>query len=161
MAIFRDRKFKKYFEESLTVDEKKLIIESLKDASTAADLDPVIVFDFIGPSIDALLVHLGTLGLGVLPAFLGGVMPANRADLEASIIHHIRGGRGILTGRIVSGLTAGDAYLIGTNIGVFYTATLRPLVAAAAGVPNLLEVRHLVSQNRQPPNDIRMTTSLH
>ena len=47
-------------------------------------LEWLIVVDINGNALDRLYTYLGTVAIGALPAFLGGVMPANRAALACN-----------------------------------------------------------------------------
>lgn len=154
----RDNAFMVYWQTSTTLGEQRLIMEFLSGEDTVVDTDPVIVFDFLGPSMDALFAYLRELT--ALPEFLGGSMPTDHAALETSIMNTIQAGRGILAGRILLGLTCADAFFVAGQAGVFWAGTLRPLLVMAGGTSrSLFEMRHLVSRNRQPPNDIQMTVA--
>ena len=71
-------------------------------------------------------------------------------------------GRGVVNGRIISGLTAGEAGLVLVDAALFRHVTLSVVLGAAnANIGSLYDIKHLVSRNRQPPNDIHMSVHYH
>ena len=149
------------FYDTLTEVERSLIVDALSCEECREDTDPVIVVDIDGNALDRLYTYLGTVAVGGLPAFLGGVMPANRAALETAIVQQISQGRGVVTGRIITGLTAGVAGLVLVDAALFRHVTLSVVLGAAnANIGSLYNIKHLVSSNRQP-NDIHMTVHYH
>lgn len=70
-------------------------------------------------------------------------------------------GRGVVVSpRLISGLSAGDAANVCTDMTVMVRITLEADILATAG-GNFVDLRHMVSSSRMPPNDIVLTTITH
>ena len=122
------------------------------------DLDPVIVMDYRDASLSTLHAYLGSLAVAALPTFLGGVMPATPPDLAAAITTEVANNQGnVVSSRVITGLNSFQAALCCANATTMVNVTLGPSIAGS-GTGTLVDLRHMVSHNRQPPNDIGMNT---
>lgn len=146
------------FWQKLEPDEQSKIIERLSCEDTLADLDPVIIMDYRNDSLQSLHVHLTGLAVGDLPAFLGGAMPESAAVLASAITTEVANNQGVVvSSRVITQLNSFQGGVCLANATTMVNTTLRHfVVASGAGV--LVDVRHLVSHNREPPNDIGMNT---
>ena len=65
----------------------------------------------------------------------------------------------VVSSRLISGLSAGDATHVCTNVTAMVRITLAADILASGG-GNLVDLHHLVScnHNPKPPNDIVLTT---
>ena len=145
--------------ERLSENETTKICECLSAMDTVADIDPVIVMDYRHNALLALRNHYA--GGAALPAFLLGVVPVTSDALALAITTAVANGRGVVVSpRLISGLSAGDAANVCTDVTVMVRITLAADILAAGG-GNFVDLRHMVSRNRMPPNDIVLTTITH
>ena len=145
--------------ERLSENESTKICEFLSATDTVADVDPAIVMDYRHDALLALRNYYA--GGAALPAFLLGVVPDTSDALALAVTTAVANGRGVVVSpRLISGLSAGDAANVCTDVTVMVRITLAADILAA-GVGNFVDLRHMVSRNHMPPNDIVLTTITH
>lgn len=147
--------------ERLSENESTKICECLSATDTVADIDPVIVMDYRHDALLALRNHYA--GGAALPAFLLGVVPCPVTSdaLALAITTAVANGRGVVVSpRLISGLSAGDAANVCTDVTVMVRITLAADILTSGG-GNFVDLRHMVSRNRMPLNDIVLTTITH
>ena len=147
--------------ERLSEHESTKLCECLSATDTVADMDPVIVMDYRHDALLALRNHYAAGAGAALPAFLLGVVPVTSDALALAITTAVANGRGVVVSpRLISGLSAGDAANVCTDVTVMVRITLAADILASGG-GNFVDLRHMVSRNRMPPNDIVLTTITH
>lgn len=83
----------------------------------------------------------------------------SRALLAAAITTDVAAKYGTMVStRVIKGLTYFPGGLLMTNASTMVRTTLGPFITTASGAGVLVDLRHMVSHNRQPPNDIRINT---
>ena len=145
--------------ERLSQNESIKICQHLSDEETMPATDPVIVTEYRHDTLLALRDHCADGA--VLPAFLLGVVSATSDELALHITTAVANGQGeVISPRLISGLKAGEAMHVVTNVAIMVHATLATNILASGG-GNLVDVHHMVSHTCMPPNDIELTTITH
>jgi len=141
----------------LNNEEKSAIIDSLSAESCDPEGGPVVIMDYHEASLRSLRSHLATLEHEILPAFLGGVVPPDVQALAKVITSAVAANNGtMVSSRVITRLNSFQAGLCMAN-----ATTVRSVLddaLTAAGVGTLVDLCHLVSPNRRPPNDSKMNT---